>query len=274
MFLWSLSIYGLGIGIVMEWHVIVLPPKMKSLHRAHWNLVFRFVTSRSIQHTAKPLPKHLQHHWHQGASGIHDARRHFGALHATAAQNGIFDSVRSKMTNLRKGNDESRELKAFQAQMKYLSDASRPIEANVYLETIEDLKGASGLSGFREHLPWVSNSPILSDMKREQEVLKSLTEFERRNPGRVPISAKKRVARAVGVDLPEIESLLDRVVGMRDVQRWIVKRKSQDLHVPTSSTELQQMLSTPGSGFNRSRTFKRKIFPNPGCKPNRTGKRW
>lgn len=229
----------------------------------------QLVVAGSKPIATRPLPN--RHHWPESrARGF--ASPAFGG---TSPSNGMFDGLRSRIDDVRQDTEQGREQKAFDAQMKYLSDEERTIDANIYLETIDDLKQAAGLSGFREHLPWVANSPMLSDMKREQQILQTLSDEERRRPGRVTIASKKRIARQVGVDLFEVESLLDRVVGMADVQRWILKRKRQQLTLPNSSTELQHMLTVPGNGFTRSRLYKRRSgFPNPGVKPNRTGKRW
>lgn len=197
-----------------------------------------------------------------------------GNLHTTKASYGMFDSVRDRMGKLRQETQEDRERKAFEAQMKYLSDDKRLIDGNVYLETIDDLKAASGLSGFREHLPWVSNNPSLAEFKREQSILQSLTEHDRRHPGRVTIAVKKRIARDVETDVTQVETLLDRVCLMRDVQKWILRLKMDNRVVPTTSEQLQQMIGAPGSGFKRTRYFKRRMFPNPGVKPKRGSRQW
>lgn len=196
------------------------------------------------------------------------------ALHSSVFRNStrslsLMSRVRDSMTGASSRSEKVREQRAFEAQMKYLKDEKRPIDANVYLETIIDLKQASGLSGFREHLPWVQNSPILQDMKKEDQILRALPEKDRRNPAFVTIAVKKRVARSAGADLPEVDALLDRICLMYDIQKWIVRRKRADLHLPTSSAELQSMISTPSSGMRRSFTFKRKVWPNPGVKPKK-----
>lgn len=183
---------------------------------------------------------------------------------------GMMDRVRSAIDNASQRTDSQREQRAFQAQMKYLCDEQRPIDANVYLETIGDLKSAAGLSGFREHLPWVQNNPVLQDMNQETDILQKLPDDNRRNPAFVPISVKKRVARMAGVDLAQVEALLDRVCLMYDIQKWVIRRKRDNLYLPTTSAELQSMISTPGSGLRRSFTFKRSNWPNPGIKQKKS----
>lgn len=194
-------------------------------------------------------------------------------LHGSSACAGVMDSIKSTLGKVRKEKEERREERAFQAQMKYLTDSERAIDANVYLETMQDLKEAAGLSGFREHLPWVQNNPILDDMKREELILRALTVADRRKPRSVKISDKKRVARAVDADLSEIETLLERVCGMRDVQKWMLGKKKSKAYLPQSSEELQRMISAPNSGFKRTRMHRNR-FPSPGVKTRKNARQW
>lgn len=188
-------------------------------------------------------------------------------FHSTVPQHlGMMDRVRATIDNASQKTDTQREQQAFEAQMKYLCDEHRPIDANVYLETIGDLKRAAGLSGFREHLPWVQNNPVLQDMNQEDAILRTLPDNDRRNPAFVPIAVKKRVARTAGVGLVQVDALLDRVCLMYDIQKWVIRRKRANLYIPSSSAELQSMISTPGAGLRRSFTFKRRLWPNPGVK--------
>lgn len=53
----------------------------------------------------------------------------------------------------RKINYERREERAFQAQMKNLTDDMRAIYGDVHLDTVGNLKEASDLYRFREHFP-------------------------------------------------------------------------------------------------------------------------
>lgn len=188
-------------------------------------------------------------------------------LHSTVPQNlGVLDRVRATIDSASQNTDKQREQRAFDAQMKYLCDEQRPIDANVYIETIGDLKRAAGLSGFREHLPWVQNNPVLQDMNQEDAILRTLPANDRSNPAFVSIAVKKRVARSAGVELVQVDALLDRICLMYDIQKWVIRRKRANLYVPTTSAELQSMISAPGSGLRRSFTFKRKLWPNPGVK--------
>lgn len=189
-------------------------------------------------------------------------------LHTTVARGGVIGTVRSTISQAVKGSEEKREGKAFEAQMKYLTDQKRMVDANVYMETIGDLKKAVGLSGFREHLPWVQNNPLLEDMKQEEAILGSLSEYDSRNPAFVSIRVKKEIARATKADLSQVESLLGRVCMMYDIQKWMLKRMKADMPLPATSAQLQAMLSTPGSGLKRSFTFRKK-WPSPGVKPKK-----
>lgn len=228
-------------------------------------------SSRLLQNLPK-LPTAVNVLHGQGEMRI-IAQRHSRGLHSSKPQQGAFDSMRSRLDQAKKMTEDSKEQKAFEAQMKYLCDESRPIDANTYIETLKDLKEAIGVSGVRQHLPWVRNNPILEDMNREEVILKTLSDHDRRFPGSVTIASKKRLARAVQSNLTEVEGLLERVVVMRDVQKWMLKRKAGGEYLPTSSEELQIMVGAPGSGMKRSRSFQ-KSFPNPGVKPKRSGKRW
>lgn len=226
---------------------------------------------QAIRHVRKVNCHWISSQYRQGARN--GTRKVKQTLFGTQARGGVISSIQSTISEARKGNEEKKEAKAFAAQMKYLTDSERMIDGNVYLETIEDLKQATGLSGFREHLPWVQNNPSLADMKREEAILHALSEADRCEPRKVKISIKKRVSRGLDVHLAEVEALLERICAMRDVQKWMLRRKGADKYLPANSAELQSMMMAPRSGFKRTRTYRNK-FPNPGVKVKKNGKEW
>lgn len=232
----------------------------------------RYLRSNEFLQKSFKLPTAVTLLYEHGGARL-AAQKHVRELHSTKLRKGVFDSVRSKLDQVKKTTEDSKEQKAFDAQMKYLCNESRPIDGNVYLETLKDLRQATGLSGFREHLPWVRNNPVLEDLNREELILKSLTDHDRRFPASVSIASKKRLARAVQSDLTEVEGLLERVAVMRCVQKWMLKQKAEDKPLPSSSSELQIMVSAPGSGMKRPRSHQ-KSFPNPGVKLKKTGRKW
>lgn len=195
------------------------------------------------------------------------------SLHTTPASYGVMGSIRSAFDQATKRTEDKREQRAFEAQMKFLSDANRPIDGNVYIETMADLKSAAGLSGFREHLPWVQNNPILTDMKREEDIMTAMTDEERRKIEKIGIASKKRISRQSGADLSEVDALVERIVSMRYVQMWVVKQQKAGAPMPRSSAEMQSMLMVPGSGLKRPRSHSKR-FPNPGVRTQKPGKRW
>ena len=121
------------------------------------------------------------------------------------------DNMRGAVDTAMQSNQDSSEMAAFQSQMRFL-EAERRIDVSVYLETLGEMKKATGLSGFREHLPWVSNNPMLDDIKTEERLLGALSPAGRRRPYFVPISAVRRVARELNVELDRVGHLIENIV--------------------------------------------------------------
>lgn len=172
------------------------------------------------------------------------------------------DTFRSAYGDARKSSDKKREHAIFKAQMVHLTDPE-PFNGEKFLNLVEEMKSASGLSGMKEHLPWVSNNPALSEFKQQQDILHALTPAERANTFSIRIAAKKRVARAVGVDLLQVEALLAQVANLVTVQKFLKGWVAKGGQLPQSSDELQRLVMQEGSG---GRMRKGGHPPNPGVK--------
>lgn len=186
------------------------------------------------------------------------------ALHSTSMRSGVMDGIRGAMDTAMQQNESNKEVAAFAAQMRFLMDP-KPIDAGVFLETLKELKDAAGLSGFREHLPWISNNPMLEDIKTEERIIGALTPEERRRPDNIAISSKKRVARDLNIELDQVDMFLRKVVMMRCSQRWIHKLMKEGKALPNSSAEMQSMMAVPGAGVPKPRSYQKGMM-NPGLK--------
>lgn len=170
---------------------------------------------------------------------------------STPATYGLGDSLRAAYDSAKGGADEKREKLVFEVQMKLLSDSKRAFDANVFLDFLAGMKEASGMSGFREHLPWVQNNPALGELKDQQEIVYAMTPEERQRLRSLGIGAVKRISRTTGKSLDAVEAVLQQIETMRDVQAWVLARQQAGLRMPTSSQELQSMVMAPSSGLSR-----------------------
>lgn len=184
-------------------------------------------------------------------------------MHASAPSNGVRDSLRNAYGAAFEGAEEKREQKIFAVQMSYLSNKEKPVDGNVFLELLADMKVASGMGGVKENLPWVQNNPALQEFKDQELIICSLTPAERRNLSLVRIAAKKRVAASSNLPLASVETLLSQIENMSHIQKWMVKRIEAGEVLPKNSTEMQNMLTAPGGGIRRRGPAKRRMA-NPG----------
>lgn len=191
-------------------------------------------------------------------------------IRSTAPSLGVMDNMRSAYDRALQGSESKRESKVFEAQMKFLT-ADKRIDANSFLELLQEMKMASGLGGVKEHLPWVRNNPATGEFKKQEEMLRAFTPAERANVFGIGISGLKRVARQADTDLLQVEGLVGQVKSMISIQKWMKKRKDSGERLPESSRELQDMLLRPGSGISRKAGKGQKI--NPGIKGGTTSRR-
>lgn len=217
----------------------------------------------------RTLPALLQHSINAQANGLNGTAgvsRIVGGgirdLHSSIPLYGIKDSMRNAYDSAFRGAEDKREQKVFDAQMKFLGDESRPVDGDVYLDVLHEMRRAGGMGGVKEHLPWVQNNPALQEFKDREQMLCSMTPAERRDPGSIGISGKKRIARTSGHPLEQIETLIEQVESMRGIQEWMIARKRNGSSIPENSSELRDMLSIPGSGLKRKKSKNR--FANPG----------
>lgn len=178
--------------------------------------------------------------------------------------------MRSAYDTALQSSETKRESKLFKAQMKYLTDERR-VDADVFLQLIQDMKDASGVGGIKEHLPWVQNNPALGEFKQQEEVLRAFTPAERTNVFAVGIGGLKRVARQTGTEIHAVESLLGQIKSLAAIQKWMRNRVKEGLKLPESTQEMQDMLMKPGSGMPRKAAKGQRV--NPGIKGGTTGRR-
>lgn len=173
------------------------------------------------------------------------------ALRASPQAAGVFDGIRDAFGGAVSGSEQKREQQVFDAQFKMLADPHRRIDGDAYLELLTAMKAASGMSGVKEHLPWVQNNPALAEFKDQEKVVLAMTPAERRNVYVVHIAAKKRIVAATGVSLTAVESVIGQISSLASIQKWLVKRIKSGLPSPTTPQELQNMVSNPSSGMAR-----------------------
>lgn len=156
----------------------------------------------------------------------------------------------------------------FDAQMKYLTDDSKRINGDIYMQLMGEMQSISGMSGMKQHLPWVQNNPALEEFKSQEKILNAMTPAERRDVFSVAIGAKKRIAADAQVSLDAVESILSHVSLLVRIQKWLVGRKKGGLPMPKTSVEMQNMMMNPESGMKRGGHIKRPMA-NPGVRRGR-----
>jgi Signal peptide binding domain len=181
-------------------------------------------------------------------------------LHGGRPAAGLADSLRGAYESARGGADAKREARVFSVQLGLLSDPDRVFDGDRFLDLLAGMKDAAGMSGFKENLPWVQNNPALSEIKDQQAIIYAMAPAERRDVARIGIGAKKRIAKATGQSLNAVEAVLSQISSMRNVQRWLIKRKKDGLELPSSPQVMQVMLGQPDSGMSRKASPR---GPNP-----------
>lgn len=198
-------------------------------------------------------------------------QRTWGAreLHGTAARMGVMDNMKKVYDKAVQGSEKRHEEKLFAVQMKFMKDERR-MDGNLFLEFLGEVKQASGLGGFKEHLPWVSNNPALGELKEQERVLRAFSGEERKNVYGIGLGALKRVAREAGVERMTVEAMVAQIKAWMTMQRWVKKRVEKGEQLPGGMTEMQSMLMAQGT-LNRGRG--RGVKMNPGIKGGTSARR-
>lgn len=191
-------------------------------------------------------------------------------LHASRIRYGVMDGVRDAYDKALGQNEQQNAAKTFAVQIKYLQD-SRKFTGDRFVEFITDMKNASGMGGFKEHLPWVSNNPALGEMKEQISIIQSFTPTERENVFKIGIGRIKKVGRDLGVGTDAVEAVVSNVKTMLRVQAWMKRRMTNGELMPRDAEEMQSMLMV-GKGLRRDKRPRRERI-NPGIKGGTSAKR-
>jgi signal recognition particle GTPase len=130
------------------------------------------------------------------------------------------------------------------------------------------MKDASGMGGFKENLPWVQNNPALAEMKDQQAIVYAMSPAERRQVATIGIAAKKRIVKSTGKSLDAVDAVVSQIMSLRNVQKWVLRRKQDGLGLPKTAHEMQVMISLPDSGMSRRAPPRgsNKRGPRPGVR--------
>ncbi|PXF46649.1 hypothetical protein BWQ96_03638 [Gracilariopsis chorda] len=166
--------------------------------------------------------------------------------------------------------EEKRSKKMFQIQMGYLR-GKEMMTPNVFLSALQKMKQAAGLSGVKEHLPWVQNNPALGEFKQQESIIAAMTPSEKKDAFSITISDKKRIMRAADAPMEAVEALVTQITQMRRIQKWMWKREKEGLPIPRSADELERMIVASG-GVKGAREHHK--YPNPGVPEKGRTRRW
>lgn len=179
------------------------------------------------------------------------------------------DSMKKVYGDAVQGSEKHREKKLFDVQMKYMRDERR-MDGNLFLEFLNDVKTASGLGGFKEHLPWVSNNPALGELKEQERILRAFNEEERKNVYGIGLGRLKRVAREVGVERMAVEAIVAQIKSWMAMQKWVRGKVKRGEQLPHGVQEMQNMVRAQGAV---SRGGQGGARLNPGIKGGTSARR-
>lgn len=192
------------------------------------------------------------------------------SIHSSAIANGIIDNMKSAYGEAQTSAEEKRSKKMFQIQMGYLR-GKEMMTPNVFLSALQKMKQAAGLSGVKEHLPWVQNNPALGEFKQQESIIAAMTPSEKKDAFSITISDKKRIMRAADAPMEAVEALVTQITQMRRIQKWMWKREKEGLPIPRSADELERMIVASG-GVKGAREHHK--YPNPGVPEKGRTRRW
>lgn len=175
-------------------------------------------------------------------------------LHATRSASGVLGNLRSAYDTALSSNDAKTQQKLFEAQLKHLKSTT-PISPTSFLDILSEMKVASGMTGFKSHLPWQQNNPALQEFENQASIINALTPAEKKDVALVKIASKKRVARQLGMEISAVEGVLSHVEGLRKVQRWLRRHLQNGGTEPRSAEEMQRMylVKNAARGVGRAR---------------------
>ncbi|KAI0567161.1 hypothetical protein FGB62_4g30 [Gracilaria domingensis] len=177
-------------------------------------------------------------------------------------------NVKSTYDEARGATEEKQAQKVFETQISYLRSKDM-MTPQIFHSLLQDMKAAAGLSGLREHLPWVQNNPALGEFKEQEKIISAMTPSEKKDAFSIKVSDKKRLARETDAGLESVEALVTQITQMRRIQKWLWKRENDNLPIPANPAQLERMISTTG-GIKGGKEHKK--WPNPGV-PEKKRKR-
>jgi signal recognition particle subunit SRP54 len=107
-----------------------------------------------------------------------------------------------------------------------------------FLVQLRQLKKLGPIENLLEMLPGVGNLPdrvkqgltggsSANEMKRTEAVILSMTPRERRNPGIIDASRRKRIAKGSGLEVRHVNELLKRFEGARKMAKQMKKHQKR-----------------------------------------------
>mmetsp|Transcript_7640 Transcript_7640/g.15497 ORF Transcript_7640/g.15497 Transcript_7640/m.15497 type:complete len:146 (-) Transcript_7640:2271-2708(-) len=107
-----------------------------------------------------------------------------GLVESSVRRMGLWDSIRGGYDQARDAQAEKAQRAVFEAQMKQLTSLDRMFDAAAYAEILQDMKGAAGMSGVREHLPWVKNNSEYQQLAKQEKLLQGeqMGEYSKSRP--------------------------------------------------------------------------------------------
>ena len=99
----------------------------------------------------------------------------------------------------------------------------------------------SGITGWMSVIPGMTK-PGADEVKRHLKILDAFTPDELRDASAVDKDVRARVAAASATNLAEVNVLLRQYENHCQMHRWLKRRKDSGAPVPTSATEMHEMI--------------------------------
>ena len=112
-----------------------------------------------------------------------------------------------------------------------------------HVRFMERTAADAGVSGWKSYMPGVSSQAGVEELKRMLAILRSFTAAEQSDVALVGRDARLRVATATGRTVADVNFVLRQYGGAVLVHQWLHSRKSRGLPLPTTQSELSNMMA-------------------------------
>ena len=106
-----------------------------------------------------------------------------------------------------------------------------------FLEQMQSMKKMGGIKEMLKLLPGMNNQAAIDQvddnaMKKPEAIIRSMTPKERRNPGILNASRRKRIAAGSGTTVQDVNQLINQFEQAKKMMKSITNRKGKKMRIP------------------------------------------